>query len=336
LNQSYFWTVTSLSKLLANEDFKDFPEPFSPMFSDLYPSTLQDVDWQDIVAPHAEQLLSTVQRYVIDHDMYPPEEQSPGWCFVELYRPSITAAISRGETYRKRMREYWQKVLKNVSASQKPEPPAETAPGRASPLPEEETLAGLRRRIGAAARKVLTRIWNDYLTTGDWPEMISVHADLDKAKVTRLLDPLDRVYVRSCNSNSRGKRVYELTLLGILCTERGTKYLGFLERYLSFLRDLHYGGNRPDVFDYPTLVGVLHLAPEEGKELGRIIHAGFLFAGGGTGKEPEKWTFSFPDGADDLPRKKSVRPWVEKFVLKRCRPPPVTAQIGYIVPPLEQ
>jgi hypothetical protein len=68
----------------------------------------------------------------------------------------------------------------------------------------------------------------------------------------------------------------------------------------------------------------VHLAPEEGKELGRIIQAGFLFAGGGTGKEPEKWTFRFPDEADDLPRKKSVRPWVEKFVLKRWRPPPVT------------
>lgn len=190
-----------------------------------------------------------------------------------------------------------------------------------SALQDRDTLTCLRQNTSVATRKILTRIWSEYLETGDWPEVISIHGVLGKAKVTRLLDPLDRFYVHKFNSNLHGKKVYELGLLGILCTARGTKYLGLLNRYLGFLRDLHYGGTRTPFIDFPTLLTALELSPEEGKELGRVIQSGFIFAGGSTGNAPDKWTFNFPDDVDDLPRKKSVRPWVEKFVLKHCRPP---------------
>src|SRR5690606_23140233 len=65
LNHSYLWVTSSLTNLLKNhEDLKDFPVEFKPIFDDLYPSTVRDLDWEDMVAPEAERFLSTVQRYV--------------------------------------------------------------------------------------------------------------------------------------------------------------------------------------------------------------------------------------------------------------------------------
>src|SRR5882724_7786502 len=94
LNHSYLWTVNSISNLLKNHDaLKDFPVEFKPLFSDLYPSTIADLDWNEMVAPDAEQFLSAVQQYVQFKGIYDPEEGSPAWVFIELFRPSVNAAI---------------------------------------------------------------------------------------------------------------------------------------------------------------------------------------------------------------------------------------------------
>ena len=65
LNHSYLWTITNITNLLKNhEGLEDFPAPFKPVFSSLYPSNIRDVDWEDMVAPDAEQFLSAVQQDV--------------------------------------------------------------------------------------------------------------------------------------------------------------------------------------------------------------------------------------------------------------------------------
>lgn len=122
LNESYLWTITSLTNLLKNhEDLRDFPGKFEPAFPDLYPSTIRDVDWDDMVAPDVEQFLSTVQRYVRSSGIYPPEKSSPAWVFVELFRPSITTAIERAIAYSKRMREYARRLSgDDAGATQNP------------------------------------------------------------------------------------------------------------------------------------------------------------------------------------------------------------------------
>jgi hypothetical protein len=107
LNESYLWTIANLKNLLANhKDLQDFPGTFEPAFSDLYPSTIRDVDWEDMVAPDVEQFLSTVQKYVQSKGTYSPEELSPSWAFIEMFRPSIETAIERAVAYDKRMRNY--------------------------------------------------------------------------------------------------------------------------------------------------------------------------------------------------------------------------------------
>jgi TIR domain len=110
LNESYLWTTSNLQNLLKNhEGLRDFPGTFEFVFPDLYPSTIRDVEWDEMVAPGVEQFLSSVQRYVREKGMYPPDEQSPAWTFVELFRPSINLAVERATAYDQRMRAYARK-----------------------------------------------------------------------------------------------------------------------------------------------------------------------------------------------------------------------------------
>lgn len=125
LNESYLWTKSNLQNLLKNhEALKDFPGTFEPVFPDLYPSTIRDVEWADMIAPEAEQFLSSVQRYVREKGMYLPDEHSPAWTFVELFRPAINLAIERAIAYDQRMRTYAGKTFgfgQNAKETIKPE-----------------------------------------------------------------------------------------------------------------------------------------------------------------------------------------------------------------------
>ena len=105
LNHSYMWTVQNLTNLLRNNNhLSDFPEKFEPMFEDLYPTTIADVEWQLMVAPHADGFLAAVQRYVLKKGTYDPEEGSPAWIMVQLFRPGVETAIERAEKYNRRLR----------------------------------------------------------------------------------------------------------------------------------------------------------------------------------------------------------------------------------------
>lgn len=118
LNHSYLWVTTSLANLLKNhKDLQDFPMKFEPLFPDLYPSTIGDVDWADIVAPEAERFLSSVQSYVFDKGIYDPEVGSPAWTFVELFRPSVNTAIERAEAYHRRIHDYRHRVVFGAGAA---------------------------------------------------------------------------------------------------------------------------------------------------------------------------------------------------------------------------
>jgi class 3 adenylate cyclase len=96
-----------ITNLLKNhEDLKDFPVVFEPLFPDLYPSTIRDVEWEDMVAPDADSFLSTVQQYVHTKGIYDPEQGSSAWVFIELYRPGVNKAIERANAYHESMAEY--------------------------------------------------------------------------------------------------------------------------------------------------------------------------------------------------------------------------------------
>lgn len=118
LNASYLSIVKNMKNLLENEkSLADFPITFEPIFPDLYPSTIVDTEWAEMVAPHAEQFLSTVQAYVHSKGVYEPDEGSPGWILVKLFRAQAVTAIERAIAYNTQMREHCQKLFSRTSAA---------------------------------------------------------------------------------------------------------------------------------------------------------------------------------------------------------------------------
>jgi hypothetical protein len=115
LNGKYLWAVNNLTNLLKNHHgLADFPGTFEPCLKDLMPSSIVDVDWDDMVAPEAECFLSTVQQYVMTKGTYPPEEGTAAWIFVETFKSSVNEAIQVGETYSKRMRHEFKAFMGRV------------------------------------------------------------------------------------------------------------------------------------------------------------------------------------------------------------------------------
>ena len=111
LNESYLWTVSNITNLLKNhKGLEDFPIGFEPLFPDLYPSTIQDQECDDDARPAVEEFLATVQKYVHSKGTYDPEEKSPGWILVEMFRPGVNTAIERATVYNKRMKEYCRRL----------------------------------------------------------------------------------------------------------------------------------------------------------------------------------------------------------------------------------
>jgi hypothetical protein len=107
------------------------------MFQDLFPSSVADCEWQDMVAPHAEEFLSAVQRYTFAKGIHEPDEGSPGWIFVELFRPSVEMSIERATEHHHRMTAEWQKMMKRTTLKPPPGKPDSplTAPPSGAPTP---------------------------------------------------------------------------------------------------------------------------------------------------------------------------------------------------------
>lgn len=112
LNDSYLWVVKNLSNLIKNhEDLQDFPLQFEPILPDLYPSTIRDLDWEDMIAPEVEQFLSAVQQFIHTKDARELEEGSSAWCFVQLFRHGIDSSIERASNYDRNMRKQLKKIF---------------------------------------------------------------------------------------------------------------------------------------------------------------------------------------------------------------------------------
>jgi hypothetical protein len=158
LNESYLWTTGNISNLLKNhEELKDFPGQFEPMFPDLYPSTLDGYEWENMVAPQAEQFLSTVQRYVHAKRTYDPEQGSEAWIFVELFRPAVNLAIKRAIAYYKRIQRFCQQNFGET-------PPKTTSPVKATPRAKKVAVA---RKITMSSKPLLKTVKRLFALSGN-------------------------------------------------------------------------------------------------------------------------------------------------------------------------
>lgn len=145
LNHSYLWVTSSLKKLITNHpDLKDFPEKFEPILENLLPSTIGNIDWQEMLAPDVEQFLGQIQKYYMDKGGTDLEKESAGWIFVELYRPSIENAVDQAIAYKKKVAQYVKQTFPNSQ-------PKSTDQNHAGEVPvknaiKKETASDAKRR----------------------------------------------------------------------------------------------------------------------------------------------------------------------------------------------
>jgi len=66
--------------------------------------TVRDVDWEDMVAPHAEDFLSRAQQYVVAAGVHTPTGNEPGAGVVKIFRAQIEEAIKYACEYGQKVR----------------------------------------------------------------------------------------------------------------------------------------------------------------------------------------------------------------------------------------
>jgi len=155
LNHCYLWAVKNLRNLLANSpELKDFPAQFTPAVPNLYPSTIRDMEWEDGIGPDAEGFLSAVQEYVTEKGIYDPEEGSPAWCMIELFRPGVEKAVERADAYHKRMSAAYRNMMERMrqtAAENKAQPPAPEKKEDGG-VPQSETMQAPRDQVRGRLR----------------------------------------------------------------------------------------------------------------------------------------------------------------------------------------
>lgn len=119
LNQWYLWTVQNLEHLLKNDEhLRDFPGRFEPVLPDLYPTTIGDLEWQDMIAPNVEGFLATVQKYVMTKGCCEPAEKTPAWLVVTAFRSSVQKAVECAENHSRRLRHFQKQLLEKPAVAE--------------------------------------------------------------------------------------------------------------------------------------------------------------------------------------------------------------------------
>jgi hypothetical protein len=104
LNHYYLYTIQGLAYLLKHcSHLEDFPTTFEPVLPDLYPSRIADLEWEGVIALQVEEFTASAQRYVTHEGTFEQDEPSPMQRVLELFRPSLLAALACADDYKERM-----------------------------------------------------------------------------------------------------------------------------------------------------------------------------------------------------------------------------------------
>src|SRR5574341_2387579 len=94
------------------------------------------------------------------------------------------------------------------------------------------TLDELRESLTDQQREFLSRIWAYYQENKNWPLVRVVHLWGVKKAVRPILEHLGGSIIFEYDDG--GKRLYELTLLGVLLTEQGKQLQTLIAGYLGY------------------------------------------------------------------------------------------------------
>jgi len=113
LNARYIWVVRSITALLQNPEVSDFPGGLDPIVESVYPyAGIHDLDWRDMIAPHAEEFLNRVQEYGSEKKAVVPDVNSPDGMALAGWTVDVKHTVKVAEKYHARA----QRELKRLYA----------------------------------------------------------------------------------------------------------------------------------------------------------------------------------------------------------------------------
>lgn len=177
----------------------------------------------------------------------------------------------------------------------------------------------MRNSCSSKQNKLLNLFWNCFQKDGKWPLARVVHSQNGgKKAVKEELDKLGGDVVVE-GSDGSASTIYELTLIGILLTEKGKHYTSLLVSYLEFLRDRYQKNPEKCNFTDKEISVQLKLEKEDTKMLGKLVELGRLFGSAGRGPG-DFWTIRAPDFIEDLPETGPLLHDLENRLLEYFKP----------------
>ena len=161
------------------------------------------------------------------------------------------------------------------------------------------SLDSLRAKVQPETRGLLNYIWDWYLHAGSWPDDRTIYSKWPHPLFLKLLSRIDGNFIQECGSLQ--ERHFELRPIGMLATDRGVAYEGWLVDYLRLARDVYC--STKDISLHSEFVGEkLCFDREQVAEFGMVLSTGVLSGAPGHTPDFSTWEARLPDGLRELGR----------------------------------
>jgi uncharacterized protein (TIGR02391 family) len=178
------------------------------------------------------------------------------------------------------------------------------------------TLDDLRTAMSPDQVRIVTLIWDHFLSQGKWiPRRVVHHAfrPNGRAIVHEAMQMLGGSIVYDAWENGE---VYRITVLGVVLSERGRAAEELLVKYLSFVRDTYEIDPERDHVSRDEIQSAFELSDGDADLLGELIFFDHFFGVGGT--LGRGWRAQFPRDAEDI--SDDVRAYLHAKLLSTYKP----------------
>lgn len=179
------------------------------------------------------------------------------------------------------------------------------------------TLDDLRKGTSPVQIRILTVIWDYYLSKGKWPPRRVLHHEFRPNGRAVVQEAIQMLGGSIAYEGWGEGEVYRVTLLGVMLSEHRRAAEELLVKYLSFARDVFEETPERERVTSAEVQAALGLSDAEADLLGRLIFFDGLFgAGGGSGQG--SWHAGLPHGVEDIAD--DVRGYLHDKLLSTYRP----------------
>lgn len=174
---------------------------------------------------------------------------------------------------------------------------------------------------------ILTAIWDQYCENGEWILRRVLHHRFQKSPTRSALERMGGSIVFESLSN--GLELYQLTLLGVLLTDKGRQAEDLITAYLGYVRDKFLNDPTFDTIRSRELESALQLTASQSKILHKLVHLG-RFWGKDASASQDLWKVGVPSDVDDLPSVQDLRAFVHQRAMESFSPSAPTDESGRI------